>query len=77
MYKKPPIADPSGYYYTKSRRLSSHAKIRSGLLPASTAITAHGDYTDAWVRRQRLQHSGCLGLVAYRKVDETRDARLS
>lgn len=22
----------------------------SGLLPASTAITAHGDYTDAWVR---------------------------
>ena len=22
----------------------------SGLLPASTAITTHGDYTDAWVR---------------------------
>ena len=22
----------------------------SGLLPASTAITLHGDYTDAWVR---------------------------
>ena len=22
----------------------------TGLLPASTAITAHGDYTDAWVR---------------------------
>jgi phosphorylase kinase alpha/beta subunit len=22
----------------------------TGLLPASTAITVHGDYTDAWVR---------------------------
>jgi len=22
----------------------------TGLLPASTAVTAHGDYTDAWVR---------------------------
>ena len=22
----------------------------SGLLPASTAVTTHGDYTDAWVR---------------------------
>lgn len=22
----------------------------TGLLPASTAVNAHGDYTDAWVR---------------------------
>ncbi|MEA5508043.1 glycoside hydrolase family 15 protein [Halotia wernerae UHCC 0503] len=43
----------------------------TGLLPASTAITAHGDYTDAWVRDNVYSILGVWGLaLAYRKVDE-------
>lgn len=47
----------------------------SGLLPASTAITAHGDYTDAWVRDNvySIISAWALGL-AYRHVDSA-DAR--
>ncbi|NEQ34107.1 MAG: hypothetical protein F6K04_24475, partial [Leptolyngbya sp. SIO4C5] len=43
----------------------------SGLLPASTAITAHGNYTDAWVRDNvySILAVWALGL-AYRKIDE-------
>ncbi|MDY6898363.1 MAG: glycoside hydrolase family 15 protein, partial [Cyanobacteriota bacterium] len=40
-------------------------------LPASTAITAHGDYTDAWVRDNVYSILAVWGLaLAYRKVDE-------
>jgi phosphorylase kinase alpha/beta subunit len=43
----------------------------TGLLPASTAITAHGDYTDAWVRDNVYSILAVWGLaLAYRKVDE-------
>jgi phosphorylase kinase alpha/beta subunit len=43
----------------------------TGLLPASTAITAHGDYTDAWVRDNVYSILAAWGLaLAYRKVDE-------
>lgn len=47
----------------------------SGLLPASTAINAHGDYTDAWVRDNvySIMSAWALGL-AYRHVDSA-DAR--
>lgn len=47
----------------------------SGLLPASTAINAHGDYTDAWVRDNvySILSAWALG-IAYRRVD-TADAR--
>ena len=42
----------------------------TGLLPASTAITAHGDYTDAWVRDNVYSILAAWGLaLAYRKVD--------
>ena len=42
----------------------------TGLLPASTAITAHGDYTDAWVRDNVYSIMGVWGLaLAYRKFD--------
>jgi phosphorylase kinase alpha/beta subunit len=38
------------------------------LLPASTAVTAHGDYTDAWVRDNVYSILGVWGLaLAYRK----------
>ncbi|MBD1931851.1 MULTISPECIES: glycoside hydrolase family 15 protein [Cyanophyceae] len=43
----------------------------TGLLPASTAINAHGDYTDAWVRDNVYSILAVWGLaLAYRKVDE-------
>ena len=47
----------------------------SGLLPASTAVNAHGDYTDAWVRDNvySIMSAWALGL-AYRHVDSA-DAR--
>ncbi len=42
----------------------------SGLLPASTAINAHGDYTDAWVRDNVYSILAAWGLaLAYRKAD--------
>ena len=38
-----------------------------GLLPASTAITVHGDYTDAWVRDNVYSILAVWGLaLAYR-----------
>lgn len=43
----------------------------SGLLPASTAITVHGNYTDAWVRDNVYSILAVWGLaLAYRKIDE-------
>lgn len=43
----------------------------TGLLPASTAITAHGDYTDAWVRDNVYSILAVWGLaLAYRKIDQ-------
>jgi len=42
----------------------------TGLLPASTAITAHGDYTDAWVRDNVYSILSVWGLaLAYRNYD--------
>ena len=42
----------------------------TGLFPASTAITAHGDYTDAWVRDNVYTILAVWGLaLAYQKVD--------
>lgn len=43
----------------------------SGLLPASTAVNVHGDYTDAWVRDNVYSILAVWGLsLAYRKLDE-------
>ncbi len=45
----------------------------TGLLPASTAVNAHGDYTDAWVRDNVYSILAVWGLaLAYRKVDADR-----
>lgn len=42
----------------------------SGLLPASTAINDHGDYTDAWVRDNVYSIQAVWGLaLAYRKAE--------
>jgi phosphorylase kinase alpha/beta subunit len=42
----------------------------TGLLPASTAVTIHGDYTDAWVRDNVYSILAVWGLaMAYRRED--------
>lgn len=44
----------------------------TGLLPASTAITTHGDYTDAWVRDNVYSILPVWGLaLAYRRLEDT------
>jgi phosphorylase kinase alpha/beta subunit len=44
----------------------------SGLLPASTAINIHGNYTDAWVRDNVYSILAVWGLaIAYRKLDSS------
>ncbi|KAI8997616.1 glycosyl hydrolases family 15-domain-containing protein [Pilobolus umbonatus] len=43
----------------------------SGLIPASTAITIHGNYTDAWVRDNVYSIYAVFGLaLAYRRIDD-------
>ncbi|HEY9881962.1 MAG TPA: glycoside hydrolase family 15 protein [Leptolyngbyaceae cyanobacterium] len=43
----------------------------TGLLPASTAVNVHGNYTDAWVRDNVYSILAVWGLaLAYRKTDE-------
>ncbi len=47
-----------------------------GLLPASTAVTVHGDYTDAWVRDNVYSILAVWGLaLAYRKLDNDQGRR--
>ncbi|QSA97978.1 glycoside hydrolase family 15 protein [Methylococcus sp. EFPC2] len=46
----------------------------SGLLPASTAVTAHGNYTDAWVRDNVYSILAAWGLaLSYRKAEDGRE----
>lgn len=60
------------YEQIKAIILSRQSPI-SGLLPASTAVNAHGDYTDAWVRDNVYSILAVWGLaLAYRKIDGDR-----
>lgn len=46
----------------------------TGLLPASTAVTSHGDYTDAWVRDNVYSIMAAWGLaMAYRRSGSAPD----
>lgn len=59
------------YYHQIKTIILSRQNPITGLLPASTAITAHGDYTDAWVRDNVYSILAVWGLaIAYRKVDD-------
>src|SRR4249920_185367 len=50
----------------------------TGLLPASTAITVHGDYTHAWVRDNVYSILAIWALaLAYRRVDAAAAAPLA
>ncbi|MGK7911206.1 MAG: glycoside hydrolase family 15 protein [Synechococcus sp.] len=59
------------YYDRVSSTILDRQHPISGLLPASTAINDHGDYTDAWVRDNVYSILAVWGLaLAYRKVDD-------
>ncbi|MEB3293068.1 MAG: glycoside hydrolase family 15 protein, partial [Synechococcales bacterium] len=58
------------YYQQVQTVILSRQNPITGLLPASTAVNAHGDYTDAWVRDNVYSILAVWGLaIAYRKVD--------
>jgi phosphorylase kinase alpha/beta subunit len=57
------------YYQEIQDTILSRQHPISGLLPASTAVTAHGDYTDAWVRDNVYSILAVWGLaLAYRRA---------
>jgi phosphorylase kinase alpha/beta subunit len=59
------------YYQEVKAVILSRQNPLTGLLPASTAITSHGDYTDAWVRDNVYSILAVWGLaIAYRKLDD-------
>ncbi len=68
------------YYTSVDKIILCRQDPITGLLPASTAITAHGDYTDAWVRDNVYSILCVWGLaLSYRKYkpDHTRTYLLS
>ncbi|MEQ8961771.1 MAG: glycoside hydrolase family 15 protein, partial [Coleofasciculus sp. C2-GNP5-27] len=57
-------------YYQQIQIILDRQNPITGLLPASTAVNAHGDYTDAWVRDNVYSILAVWGLaLAYRKLD--------
>ncbi len=56
-------------YQRIERTILSRQNPITGLLPASTAVNSHGDYTDAWVRDNVYSILAVWGLwLAYRKL---------
>ncbi|MCU0547743.1 MAG: glycoside hydrolase family 15 protein [Leptolyngbya sp. Prado105] len=68
------LTNPLDRYYEQVRSMIlSRQNPISGLLPASTAINEHGNYTDAWVRDNVYSILAVWGLaLAYRKLDDDR-----
>ena len=65
-----PQARLDNYYAQIDSIILSRQNPITGLLPASTAVSAHGDYTDAWVRDNVYSILAAWGLaLAYRKLD--------
>jgi phosphorylase kinase alpha/beta subunit len=66
------LSDRLAHYYRQVKAvILSRQNPVSGLLPASTAVTIHGNYTDAWVRDNVYSILAVWGLaLAYRKLDE-------
>ncbi|MEA5618489.1 glycoside hydrolase family 15 protein [Cronbergia sp. UHCC 0137] len=66
-----PLPTRLDFYYQQIKTIIlSRQNPITGLLPASTAVNDHGDYTDAWVRDNVYSILGVWGLaIAYRKVD--------
>ena len=58
------------HYRAIDKIILSRQDAVTGLLPASTAVNAHGDYTDAWVRDNVYSILSVWGLaLSYRKHD--------
>ncbi len=72
MFKALQLLPRLEYYYQQIKTIIlSRQNPITGLLPASTAITAHGNYHDAWVRDNVYSILAVWGLaLAYRKVDD-------
>ncbi len=61
----------SHYYHQIKALILTRQSAITGLLPASTAITAHGDYTDAWVRDNVYSILAVWGVaIAYQRLDD-------
>lgn len=62
----------SVYYQQVQDIILSRQDWVSGLLPASTAVNIHGNYTDAWVRDNVYSILAAWGLaLAYRRVEDS------
>lgn len=63
----------NAYYQEIKTVILSRQNPLTGLLPASTAVNTHGNYTDAWVRDNVYSILAAWGLaLAYRKIDDDR-----
>ncbi len=81
-FKVLPCSTDSAFFMDRRQRLDDYYRqikyiilarqsAITGLLPASTAVNAHGDYTDAWVRDNVYSILAVWGLaLAYRKFDD-------
>jgi phosphorylase kinase alpha/beta subunit len=82
--RQPPSVNPSTHADDQAQRLAEYCAQaehiilarqdpHTGLLPASTATTVHGDYTHAWVRDNVYSILAPWALaLAYRRSDPTR-----
>ncbi len=60
-----------GYYREITSTIVRKQHPTTGLLPASTAVSNHGDYRDAWVRDNVYSSLAVWGLaLAYRRLDD-------
>ncbi|MEQ1529069.1 MAG: glycoside hydrolase family 15 protein [Methylococcales bacterium] len=66
-----PSAQLDTYYRQVQEVILNRQDWVSGLLPASTAVNSHGNYTDAWVRDNVYSILAAWGLaLAYRRTGE-------
>ncbi|MDP3930997.1 MAG: glycoside hydrolase family 15 protein, partial [Methylococcaceae bacterium] len=72
---KPTQNDPLEAYFQQVQDIIlSRQHWVTGLLPASTAVTVHGNYTDAWVRDNVYSILSAWGLaLAYRRTGDSND----
>ncbi|KAI8822902.1 glycosyl hydrolases family 15-domain-containing protein [Fimicolochytrium jonesii] len=68
----PPVrAALDRYYHEVASIILTRQNAVTGLIPASVAITTHGDYRDAWVRDNVYTIFSVWGLaLAYRRIDD-------
>lgn len=72
MLQQPVSLEKLEHYYQQVQEIILHRQDWvSGLLPASTAVNSHGNYTDAWVRDNVYSIMAAWGLsLAYRRIPD-------